>query len=207
MGRGPPWQAPLCATTSTHRSPQRSPQTPLMAAWGQPGHQARLASSSHPRPVAFMSKTMVPAELNYFIHNKELLAIVHALDEWEHKLLSLQEPFLVMTDHRALEYFMTKQKLNARQARWATYLSWFNIKMIYRPGSKNRAADALSRGSPRTDHDELHNMTLLPGQLFPSQAMVDLNTAVVAASGDEMDEEEDNEEDNDEDGRDPILDL
>ena len=68
-----------------------------------------------------MSKTMIPAELNYFIHNKELLAILRALDEWEPELLSLQEPFLVVTDHRALKYFMTRQKLNTRQARWAEY--------------------------------------------------------------------------------------
>ena len=81
-----------------------------------------------------MSKTMIPAELNYFIHDKKLLAIVRTLEEWEPELLSLQEPFLVATDSRALEYFMTKQKLNARQAHWAEYLSWFNFKIIYRPG-------------------------------------------------------------------------
>ena len=82
-------------------------------------HQAIPANPSQPQPVAFMSKTMILAELNYFIHDKELLAIVRALEEWEPELLSLQEPFAVMTDHRALEYFMTKWKLNARQERWA----------------------------------------------------------------------------------------
>ena len=97
-------------------------------------HQARLSGSSQPRPVAFISKTMIPAELYYFIHDKELLAIVGALEEWEPELLSLQEPFVVVTDHRALENFMTKQKLNARQARWAEYLSRFNFKITYRPG-------------------------------------------------------------------------
>ena len=80
-------------------------------------HQARLGGSSHPRPVAYMSKTMIPDKLNYFIDDKELLATVCALEEWEPELLSLQEPFVVVTDHRALEYFMTKQKLNVRQAR------------------------------------------------------------------------------------------
>ena len=69
-----------------------------------------------------MSKTMIAAELNYFIHDKKLLAIVLALEEWEPELLSLQEPLVVVTDNRALEYFMTKQKLNARQACWAEYL-------------------------------------------------------------------------------------
>ena len=52
-------------------------------------HQAITASPSQPRPVAFMSKTMIPAELNNFIHDKELLAIVRTLEEWEPELLSL----------------------------------------------------------------------------------------------------------------------
>ena len=90
-------------------------------------YQARFTSPSYPRPLAFMSKTLIPAEVNYFSLDKELLAIVRALEEWEPELLSLQDPFVVVTDHRALEYFMTKQKLNARQARWAEYLSRFNF--------------------------------------------------------------------------------
>ena len=44
-------------------------------------HQAIPANPSQPRPVAFMFKTTIHAELNYFIHDKELLAIVRALEE------------------------------------------------------------------------------------------------------------------------------
>ena len=116
-------------------------------------NQARLAGPSYPRPVAFMSRTMISAERNYFIHHKELRAIVRALEEWEPELLSLPEPFIVVMDHRALEYFMTKQKLNARQAPWAEYMSRFHFKITYHPGCENRAADALSRRSPSTDHN------------------------------------------------------
>ena len=168
-------------------------------------HQAQLAGSSHPRPVAFMSKTMIPAELNYYNHDKELLAIVRALEEWEPELLSLQEPFVVVTDHRTLENFMTKQKLNARQVRWAEYLSRFNFKITYRPGCENRAADALSRRSPSKDHDEVRNVTLLPREMFTNEALADLDAAVVAAGGDET---EDNEEEvEEEQGRDLVLEM
>ena len=45
-------------------------------------HEGQLAGPTYPRPVAFISKTMIRAELNYFIHDKELLAIVRALQEW-----------------------------------------------------------------------------------------------------------------------------
>ena len=157
-------------------------------------HQARLASPSYPRPVAFMSKTMIRAELNYFIHDKELLAIVRALEEWEPELLSLPEPFVVVTDYRALEYFMTKQKLNARQARWAENLSRCNFKITYRPGCKNRAADALPRRSPSTDHDEVRNVTLLPREISTNEALADLDAAVVAAGGDEAEDDEEEDE-------------
>ena len=170
-------------------------------------HQAIPANQSQPRPVAFTSKTMIPAERNYFIHDKELVAIVRTLKESEPELLSLQEPFVVVTDHRALEYFIMKQKLNARQARWAEYSSRFNFRITYRPGCKNWAADASSRRSRNTDHDEVRNVTLLPRELFTSEALADLDLAVVAAGGDEIEEGEDVDEDDTEDGRDPMLKL
>jgi CRISPR/Cas system CMR-associated protein Cmr5 small subunit len=70
-------------------------------------------------PIAFFSSSMNGAEKNYEIHNKELLAVVKALKEWHTKLEGLQrnERFQVLTDHQALQYFMTSKKLNAWQAR------------------------------------------------------------------------------------------
>lgn len=98
-------------------------------------------------PVAYYSKTMSDAERNYEIHDKEMLAIIRALQEWRAELegLRLRKRFDVYTDHRALEYFMTTKKLNARQARWAEFLSRFYFLIRYRPGRENTLADALSR--------------------------------------------------------------
>ena len=110
-----------------------------------------------------------------------------------------------MTDHMALEYFMTKQKLNARQARSAECLSWFNIKITYRPGCENRVADAFSCRSTSTGHDEVHNVIFLPRKMFTSEALADRNPAVVAAGGDET--KDDEEQDEAEPGQDPVLEL
>ena len=62
---------------------------------------------------------MSPAECNYPIYNKELLAIIKAFKEWRAYLEGLQreEPFLVYSDYQALEYFITTKKLSARQAK------------------------------------------------------------------------------------------
>src|SRR5579862_7276977 len=97
-------------------------------------------------PIAYFSKTMQPAELNYDIHDKEMLAIILSLEEWRAELEGLQHtPFTVYSDHRALEYFMTTKKLSARQARWAEYLSRYHFLLTYRTGKANERADALSR--------------------------------------------------------------
>lgn len=61
------------------------------------------------RPVAFFSKKMNPAECNYMIYDKELLAIVRSFETWRPELASVDpaKPVKVYTDHRNLEYFMT----------------------------------------------------------------------------------------------------
>lgn len=96
-------------------------------------------------PVAFFSTTLQGPEVNYEIHDKELLAIIRALKEWRAELTSVQEPFLILTDHRAIEYFGQKQVLNSRQVRWSELMSEFNFKLAYRPGKDNVVADVLSR--------------------------------------------------------------
>jgi RNase H-like domain found in reverse transcriptase len=89
--------------------------------------------------VAFFSRTMAPAECNYGIHDKEMLAIIRALQEYRAELEGLQreDRFDIFTDRRALEYFMTTKALNPRQANRAEYLSRFRFMIRYRPGIGN----------------------------------------------------------------------
>ncbi|KAI1007772.1 hypothetical protein K3495_g454 [Podosphaera aphanis] len=96
-------------------------------------------------PVAFFSKTMAPAELNYAVHDKEMLAIIHSFGKWRAELTSNENQVRVITDHKALEYFMTTKPLNSRQARWAEILADFNFVITYRPGKQTPLADALTR--------------------------------------------------------------
>ena len=95
--------------------------------------------------VAFFSKTMNPAECNYQIHDKEMLAIVKSLEEWRPELQRKQDRFQIYTDHKSLEYFMSTKQLTARQARWAEALSEYYFIITYRPGKDNVQADALTR--------------------------------------------------------------
>ena len=57
-----------------------------------------------------------PAERNYEIYNKKLLAIVEALTKWRQYLLNTMKLFKVWTDHENLKYFQGPHKLNEQQA-------------------------------------------------------------------------------------------
>ncbi|KAJ5134995.1 retrovirus polyprotein [Penicillium bovifimosum] len=118
-------------------------------------------------PVAFYSKVMQQAELHYEIRDKELLAIVRALQEWRPELLSLTqtECFGVVTDHQSLEYFMKNRQLNQRQMRWSEFLSQFHFMIKYRPGKKNIIADVLSRKDAPC-LDDSRQAVLLPESCF-----------------------------------------
>ncbi len=96
-------------------------------------------------PVAFYSKTLSATEMRYDIHDKEMLAIVLALKRWKADLVSLRTPFLIITDHKALEYFSEKRVLNDRQIGWTELLTGFVYKITYRPGKQNILADTLTR--------------------------------------------------------------
>jgi hypothetical protein len=98
-------------------------------------------------PVAFYSRKFSAAEINYEIHDKELLAIVDSFQEWRHFLEGAAHPVTVYTDHKNLEYFMSARVLNRRQARWNMSLSRFDFVINYRPGKQQGLSDALSRRS------------------------------------------------------------
>jgi transposase InsO family protein len=123
-------------------------------------------------PVSFLSKTLSPVERNYEIYDKEMLAIVRALEEWRHWLEGARHQFEVWTDHKNLEYFRTARKLNRRQARWSLLLSRFDYKLYHKPGRTMGKPDALSR---RADHGTgLHDnedVTLLKPELFIVRAL------------------------------------
>lgn len=96
-------------------------------------------------PIAYYSRSLTPAERNYHIHDKELLAIIEALQHWRHYLIYSQHKTKIFTDHKNLSYFMEKRRYNARQLRWSEILSNYNFDIIYKSGSNNKNADALSR--------------------------------------------------------------
>jgi hypothetical protein len=128
--------------------------------------QVQLDNSTH--PVGYHSRKFKSAELNYDVHDKEMLAIVVAFKEWEHMLKSVKDQIVVFTDHKNLEYFNTTKILSRRQARWNEHMAEFNYKIVYRPGDKNTKADVLSRRwdyAPEGGSSKTELAFFKPGQL------------------------------------------
>jgi len=123
-------------------------------------------------PVAFLSKSLSPVERNYEIYDKEMLAIIRALQEWWHFIEGTEHQCEIWIDHKNLEYFMTAKQLNRRQARWSLYLSCFDFTLHHKPGRSMGKPDALScRSDHGTSADDNSDVVLLTPKLFAVHAL------------------------------------
>ncbi|KAF8761059.1 hypothetical protein RHS01_00629 [Rhizoctonia solani] len=124
-------------------------------------------------PIAYMSKSFSGAEANYDTHDKELLAIIKALEEWRIFLEATDKPVQVFTDHHNLEYWMQARTFNRRHARWRVFLSDFNFEIHYRPGKQSGKPDALSRRPDYVDAPQEPEV-MLPSEVFANTSEEEL---------------------------------
>src|ERR1700731_2670445 len=106
---------------------------------------SQLINRSEWHPVAFQSKMLGEHKVNYSTYNKELLAIVRATQEWRHILLSGEQLFEILTDHRNLVYYRDPQRLLQKQAGWSVQLQDYEFMIKHVLGKGNHLADELSR--------------------------------------------------------------
>lgn len=76
------------------------------------------AKNNRLHPCTYLSRKLSTAGKNYDVGNKEQLAVKTALEEWRHWLAGAEQPFLVWTGHKNLEYIKKAKRLNSCQARW-----------------------------------------------------------------------------------------
>ena len=107
------------------------------------GAVLRQREDGKPYVVYFASKTLNEAQRNYTTIEKELLAVVYALDKFRAYLVG--SDIVIFTDHSALKYLLTKQDVKARLIRWVLLLQEFNLQIKDKKRVKNVVADYLSR--------------------------------------------------------------
>ncbi|KEP45888.1 putative Transposon Tf2-1 polyprotein, partial [Rhizoctonia solani 123E] len=126
-------------------------------------------------PVSYMSKSFTDAEKNYNTHDKELLAIIKALEHWRIFLEGTEKPITVFMDHRNLEYWQKSRNFNWRHAQWHLLLANFTFHIHYQPGKQSGKPDALSRRSDHSDIEEPPQI-MLPTEIFALIAEVQTET-------------------------------
>ncbi|GMF62215.1 unnamed protein product [Phytophthora fragariaefolia] len=134
----------------------------------QPDHEGR------DRVVYYQSRQLKPAERNYPVHDKELLAMKYALAKFRVYLRG-SRPFVVYTDHASLRTAM---------ARWFSFFAEYNFQVEYKPGWLNVVADALSRRPDSVVHKTDANAIGVVQTSTPSSSLLDDVTSAYANDAD-----------------------
>ena len=103
----------------------------------------QIDDQDDPRIISLASRVLTKCEFRYTTSEKELLAIIYSLIKF--RIYLIGPKFHIITDHKALTYFLSTPYHNARMMRWVLYLQEFDFSIEHCKGSDNVVADFLSR--------------------------------------------------------------
>lgn len=95
------------------------------------------------QPIAFISASLSPRTVALSVYDKELLALIYAVDKWRPYLMGRH--FTILNDHQSLKYLLEQRIISQNQLKWLTKLMGYDYDIVYKRGKENLAADALSR--------------------------------------------------------------
>lgn len=104
---------------------------------------AVLMQNGH--PICFISRSLGPKHQSLSVYEKELLAVVHAVQSW-HAYVA-HRPFIINTDQRSLKFLMEQKVTTPFQHMWLSKLMGYTLEIRYKQSKDNVVADSLSRVS------------------------------------------------------------
>ncbi len=108
------------------------------------------------RLIVYQSRKLSESEKRYEVHDKELLVIVKALQDWRPYLADTEKPIQIYTNHKNLRNFATTKQLNWQQVCWAEQLVNYEFQIHYKKSNENGEADALSKQSDHKGVKKIH---------------------------------------------------
>ncbi|XP_071939287.1 uncharacterized protein [Coffea arabica] len=125
----------------------------------------RVGKAAH--VIYYASRTLNGTQLNYSTTEKELLAVIFALEKFRSYLLGAK--VIVFSDHAALRYLMTKKDAKSRLIRWILLLQKFDLEIRDKRDLENLVADHLSRIPVGEENEPLKDA-------FPEEHLLSLNS-------------------------------
>jgi hypothetical protein len=94
-------------------------------------------------PLAFTSKQLCDHNLGKSTYEKEMMAILHAVETWCPYLIGRH--FQIKTNHHSLKYFLEQWLSSLEKHKWVTKMLGYDYEIIYKKGKENVVVDALSK--------------------------------------------------------------
>ncbi|GJW98585.1 ribonuclease H-like domain-containing protein [Tanacetum coccineum] len=133
---------------------------------------------NHFHPIYFASKTLIAAQQNNTVTEKELMTVVFIFNKFQPYLVLSKT--IVYTNHSALRHLFKKQNAKLRLIRWILLLQEFNIEIKDKKGIENVVADHLSR----IENDETSDNDDEIDDNFPGETLIEISTRDIPWSAD-----------------------
>ncbi|GBP00106.1 Retrovirus-related Pol polyprotein from transposon opus [Eumeta japonica] len=104
------------------------------------------------KPIAYISRSLNKTEENYATNEKEMLAIVWALDNLRNYLYGAKK-IRIYTDHQPLTFALGNRNFNAKLKRWKARIEEYNHELIYKPGMATNSDDTLTASEGQENDD------------------------------------------------------
>ncbi|KAA0055700.1 Ty3/gypsy retrotransposon protein [Cucumis melo var. makuwa] len=123
------------------------------------------------KPVAYFSKTLSMRDRARPVYERELLAVVLAVQRWRPYLLGRK--FTVKTDQRSLKFLLEQRVVQPQYQKWVAKLLGYSFEVVYQPGLENKAADALSRAPPAVHLSQITAPPMIDMEIIKEETKLD----------------------------------